>query len=96
MHPLSLRERARVRGSESMLTRARKLRRQASDAECALWKQLRGRRLNGYKFRRQAVIEPYIVDFVCIEAKLIIEADGGQHADPNNKLMTSKPIILSA
>jgi very-short-patch-repair endonuclease len=35
----------------------------------------------GYKFRRQAVIEPYIVDFVCLEAQLIIEADGGQHSD---------------
>ncbi len=80
-NPLSSRERARVRGSKSMLIRARKLRRQSSDAECALWKQLRNRRLNGYKFRRQAVIEPYIVDFVCMEAKLIIEADGGQHAD---------------
>ncbi len=37
--------------------------------------------MKGYKFRRQLVIEPYIVDFVCLEAKLIIEADGGQHAD---------------
>ena len=35
----------------------------------------------GYKFRRQMVIEPYIVDFVCLEARLIIEADGGQHSD---------------
>ncbi len=34
----------------------------------------------GFKFRRQVVIEPYIVDFVCLEAKLIIEVDGGQHA----------------
>lgn len=37
--------------------------------------------MKGYKFRRQLVIEPYIVDFVCLEANLIIEADGGQHAD---------------
>ncbi len=37
--------------------------------------------MSGYKFRRQVVIEPYIVDFVCFEARLIIEADGGQHAD---------------
>ena len=35
----------------------------------------------GYKFRRQVVITPYIVDFVCLEARLIIEADGGQHSD---------------
>ncbi len=46
-----------------------------------LWQYLRNRQLLGYKFRRQAVIEPYIVDFACLEAKLIIEADGGQHAE---------------
>ena len=79
--PLSLRERDRERESKNLLSRSRTLRRQASEAESALWKQLRGRRLNDYKFRRQVVIEPYIVDFVCLEAKLIIEADGGQHAD---------------
>ena len=70
-----------MRGSGNLLLRARILRRQASEAESALWKHLRGSRLNGYKFRRQVVIEPYIVDFVCLESKLIIEADGGQHAD---------------
>ena len=79
--PLSRRERDRVRGSKTLLSRARALRRQASDAEYALWKHLRGRRLKGYKFRRQVVIEPYIVDFLCLETKLIIEADGGQHAE---------------
>jgi len=42
---------------------------------------LRARRLYGYKFRRQVVIESYIVDFICVEAKLIIEADGGQHTE---------------
>jgi len=57
------------------------MRHQAGEAECLLWKYLRGRRMKGYKFRRQLVIEPYIVDFVCLEANLIIEADGGQHAD---------------
>ena len=35
----------------------------------------------GFKFRRQMVVEPYIVDFICLEAKLIVEADGGQHAE---------------
>ena len=65
--------------SKKMLSRARRLRHDGSDAENLLWQQLRGRRLDGYKFRRQFVIEPYIVDFVCLEARLIIEADGGQH-----------------
>lgn len=64
-----------------MKSLARELRRQATDAEHLLWKHLRGRRLAGYKFRRQVVIEPYIVDFVCIETKLIVEADGGQHME---------------
>jgi len=64
-----------------MKSLARALRRQATDAEHLLWKHLRGRRLAGYKFRRQVVIEPYIVDFVCLETKLIVEADGGQHME---------------
>jgi very-short-patch-repair endonuclease len=67
--------------SKEMLDRARVLRQQASEAENALWKQLRGRRLSGFKFRRQVVIENYIVDFVCLEAWLVIEADGGQHME---------------
>ena len=64
-----------------MKTLARNLRKQSTDAEKLLWKNLRGCRMEGYKFRRQLVIEPYIVDFVCLEAKLIVEADGGQHAE---------------
>jgi very-short-patch-repair endonuclease len=77
---LSLRERVRVRESIKLLPRARKLRRDSTDAEKALWRLLRGRQLHGFKFRRQVILEPYIVDFVCFDAKLIIEADGGQHA----------------
>ena len=64
-----------------MKSLARKLRKQATDAELLIWKHLRARQLNGYKFRRQHVIEPYIVDFFCMEAMLIIEVDGGQHTD---------------
>ena len=64
-----------------MRSLARSLRQHATDAERLLWKHLRGHRLAGYKFRRQMVIEPYIVDFVCLDAKLIVEADGGQHAE---------------
>ena len=70
-----------MKGSTKMLSRSRRLRHQGTDAENLLWQQLRGRRLDGYKFRRQFVIEPYIVDFVCLEARLIIEADGGQHVE---------------
>ena len=64
-----------------MKSLARELRQQATDAERMLWKYLRAHRLAGYKFRRQVVIEPYIVDFVCLEARLIVEADGGQHLE---------------
>ncbi|MAT50414.1 MAG: DNA methylase [Porticoccaceae bacterium] len=62
-------------------SRARRMRQHATDAERLLWRYLRGRRMAGYKFRRQVVIEPYIVDFASIEARLIVEADGGQQAD---------------
>jgi very-short-patch-repair endonuclease len=60
---------------------ARKLRRNQTDAELKLWLQLRNRRLGGLKFRRQVLIAGYIADFLCEEAKLIIEVDGGQHAE---------------
>ncbi|OGS01907.1 MAG: hypothetical protein A3G41_00220 [Elusimicrobia bacterium RIFCSPLOWO2_12_FULL_59_9] len=58
--------------------RSRELRRSPTDAERVLWRRLRLRQA-GTKFRRQAVIGRYIVDFVCFEKKLIIELDGGQH-----------------
>jgi very-short-patch-repair endonuclease len=63
------------------ITNARQLRRKATDAERLLWKHLRMRQLGAYKFRRQQPIGPYIVDFICFEQNLIIELDGGQHAD---------------
>ena len=51
-----------------------------TDAERKLWKHLRNKQLNGWRFRRQHPIGNYIADFVCIECKLVIEVDGGQHA----------------
>ena len=59
---------------------ARRLRREQTDAERALWFRLRDRRLNGLKFRRQAPIGSYIVDFCCEASRLVVELDGGQHA----------------
>ena len=64
-----------------MKSLARKLRKEATDAELMLWKYLRAHRMAGYKFRRQVVIEPYIVDFLCLEARLIVEVDGGHHLE---------------
>jgi very-short-patch-repair endonuclease len=62
---------------------ARRLRKNSTMAERRLWKYLRSRALAGFKFVRQEPIGPYVVDFVCREKRLIIEIDGGQHA--NNK-----------
>ncbi len=58
---------------------AKNLRKNPTDAERKLWQSIRNRQIRGYKFRRQVVIEPYIVDFVSFEKKLIIELDGSQH-----------------
>ena len=55
------------------------LRSNMTDAERALWRRLRGCQINGHKFRRQHPFENFILDFVCLEAKLVIEVDGGQH-----------------
>jgi len=60
-------------------TKSRQLRSNMTDAERKLWTVLRMRQLEGRRFRRQVPIGPYIVDFVCLEARLIIEVDGGQH-----------------
>ena len=56
------------------------LRRDMTDAERLIWDYVRNRQLDGFKFRRQATIGPFVVDFLCVEARLIVEIDGGQHA----------------
>jgi len=61
--------------------KARELRKNSTDAERVLWQQLRAHQLVGYKFRRQQPMGRYIVDFVCFEKHVIIELDGGQHAE---------------
>jgi very-short-patch-repair endonuclease len=58
---------------------ARWLRHDATEAEKKLWARLRNRPLNGHKFTRQKPVGPYIVDFACFDARLIVELDGGQH-----------------
>ncbi len=50
-----------------------------TDAERAIWFAIRDRRLNGFKFRRQVTVGPYIVDFLCADANLVVKIDGGQH-----------------
>jgi very-short-patch-repair endonuclease len=56
------------------------LRNNPTDAERLLWSQLRLWQLDGHKFRRQQPLGPYIVDFVCLEKRVVVEVDGGQHA----------------
>ena len=59
---------------------SRMLRARSTDAEIALWRRLRARQILGTKFRRQAPIGQYIVDFVSFDLRIVIELDGGQHA----------------
>jgi len=78
-----------VRGFEtfesSEMTRkslmAKRLRRDQTDAERVLWFRLRDRRLGGWKFKREVPIDRFVVDFCCADARVIIEVDGGQHAE---------------
>ena len=70
-----------VRQRSPRVARARRLRREATDVENRLWYHLRSRQLAGAKFRRQEPLGPYFADFCGVEVKLVIELDGGQHAD---------------
>ena len=64
------------------VSHAKQLRKNSTDAERFLWRELRSRQLGGCKFRRQQSLGRFIVDFVCLERRLVIELDGGQHAEP--------------
>ncbi|RWL95227.1 endonuclease domain-containing protein [Mesorhizobium sp.] len=74
---------------------ARSLRREMTEAENKLWQELRDRRLDRIKFRRQAPIGKYVADFVCLEARLIIEIDGSQHADSESDRIRSAELKAS-
>jgi very-short-patch-repair endonuclease len=71
---------------EHLVDNARRLRREATDAEGWLWQMLRNRRLGGFKFRRQVAVPPYILDFYCSQAQVAVELDGGQHAETANAI----------
>jgi very-short-patch-repair endonuclease len=77
-----------MRGAKVVNTqRARRLRRNSTDAERKLWYRLRSRSIPGFKFVRQEPIGPYVVDFICRERRLIVEVDGGQHAESKHDLV---------
>lgn len=73
--------RNRDRSDQIAARRARALRLLSTTAEHRLWQRLRSRQLAQAKFRRQAPVGPYIVDFICLDARLVIEVDGSQHAE---------------
>ena len=64
-----------------LVNTAKTLRKSQTDAEKLLWKHLRAKQMEGLKFRRQQPIGNYVIDFICLEKSLVIEVDGGQHAD---------------
>ena len=72
-----------IRDRRDRLTRhrAHRLRLNDTDAESHIWQALRARRLGGWTWRRQVPFGPYILDFLCREARLVVELDGGQHGD---------------
>jgi very-short-patch-repair endonuclease len=79
----------------TLLERARYMRANPTDAERALWRILRAKQLNSLKWQRQVIIDDrYIVDFICFEHRLVVEADGSQHAD--NKADTQRDAYLNA
>jgi very-short-patch-repair endonuclease len=67
-----------------MLRFARDLRKNATDAERLLWSRLRRRQIEGFKFRRQHSVGPYICDFACLELRIVVELDGSQHVDQSD------------
>lgn len=73
---------------------ARQLRRDSTDVERTMWRLLRDRRLGGAKFRRQVPIGPYVADFACVQHRLIVELDGGQHAE--NRSDARRDVLLAA
>ena len=73
--------RERGRRISKLRGRAKEMRSDSTDAEHRLWQLLRAHRFAGYKFRRQVPIDFYIADFVCFAQRLIVELDGGQHAN---------------
>ena len=72
---------------QTLTQNARVLRKNMTDAERSLWSVLRLRQQGGHRFRRQFPIGRYIVDFVCLDARLIVEVDGGQHSENTGDLV---------
>lgn len=83
--------------SHSILDAAlqRTLRKRPTDAESALWRHLRRRQLRGCKFRRQHPFGDHVLDFVCLERRVVVEADGGQHAESPRDLERDRTLAAA-
>jgi very-short-patch-repair endonuclease len=80
---------------QGLIAKARVLRSRMTDAERKIWFALRDRRFAQFKFRRQVSIGPFIADFVCFKARLVIEVDGGQHADSARDLKRDRWFVAN-
>jgi very-short-patch-repair endonuclease len=79
-----------LRSEDQRVPKARRLRRDATDAERKLWLRLRRLRVGGSHFRRQATIGPYFADYACHAKRLIVELDGGQHGEELHAMRDAK------
>ena len=71
----------KYRTTSKTLARAKRLRRDMTEAEKKLWYRIRADQLDGYQFRKQVPVDPYILDFACLRKRLALEVDGSQHAE---------------
>ena len=71
--------------SRADVQRGRRLRAARTDSESCLWAALRAKQIGGYRFRRQVPLGPYVADFACLKAHLVIEVDGSQHAQAKER-----------
>ena len=81
--------------SSKVTNNVRALRKNMTDVEQQLWYKIRSRQLQNFRFRRQHPIGQYIVDFICLEKKLIIELDGSQHAEDQKKYDSIRDLWLT-
>jgi very-short-patch-repair endonuclease len=75
----------RMRPPNPQTERARDLRKEMSNTEWRVWLRLRGKQLDGHKFRRQLPIGPYFADFACLSARLVVEVDGPEHEEESDR-----------
>jgi len=85
MNDLNNNNRLNLGSNGKIFSNAMELRRTMTEAEIILWNELRNKKLNGYKFRRQHPIKNYVADFYCHEARLVVEVDGEIHKDESTK-----------